>query len=159
VEDLSLARFTRTPLQDKDFQDLSFARYTRSGRFIASLLNRIVDKRVLKRRNVCCKGVLLNIARDKSSTLSLDTLFSLLYVFLFSFTGYIRCRLLTIVSADMWHKDFTFTHGDMWHNGSKFSCGYMSCSDNDGVFSTDHQKIKEQGNPVVDDGGGMFIST
>jgi hypothetical protein len=46
VENLSLAIFTRTPLQDNDFQDLSFARYTRSGRFIASVLNIIVDKRV-----------------------------------------------------------------------------------------------------------------
>jgi hypothetical protein len=129
VEYLSLAIFTRTPLQDKDFQDLSFARYTRSGRFITSLLNIIVDKRVLKKRNVCsevvphvvlydigehtfllfktllstilfsreainlpllvylandkswkslsCKGVLVNLARDKYSTSSSNTLLSL----------------------------------------------------------------------------------
>jgi hypothetical protein len=60
VEDLSLARFRRTPLQDKHFQDLSFAIYTRSGRFIAFLLNKIVDKRVLKRRNSCSPTVIYN---------------------------------------------------------------------------------------------------
>jgi hypothetical protein len=52
VEDLSLARFSRTPLQDKYFQELSFARYTTSRGFVASLLNKILDNRVLNRRNV-----------------------------------------------------------------------------------------------------------
>jgi hypothetical protein len=58
VEDLSLPRFIGTPLQDKDFQYLSFARYTRSRSFIASLLKKIVDRRVLKRRNVCSEAVI-----------------------------------------------------------------------------------------------------
>jgi hypothetical protein len=63
-------------------------------------------------------------------------------VFLFSFTGFIRCRLLTIASGGMRHNDLTFTHGDMRHNDSKFACRDMSCSDNDGGFSIDPQNIK-----------------
>jgi hypothetical protein len=35
----------------------------------------------------------------------------------------------------------------------------MSCSDNDGGFYIDLKNIKELGKPMVDDGGGQFIST
>jgi hypothetical protein len=57
------------------------------------------------------------------------------------------------------HNDLNCTCGDMQHNDSNFSCGDMSCSDNDGDFSIDYKNIKEQGNLIVDDGGGKFIST
>jgi hypothetical protein len=35
----------------------------------------------------------------------------------------------------------------------------MPCSDNDGDFSIDPKNIIQWGNPMVDGGGGRFIST